>query len=86
MGRFSTAARRARNLTNKQLATEIAAISVVQRDVLQGLLPRKRDKEAFLELMKVVEAETAMDEKLAFLGENLATAGKAAFKVLRFLV
>lgn len=86
MGRFNAAAKRARNLTNKQLATEIAAISVVPRDQLQELLPRKRDKEAFLALMKEVEAETSMDEKLTFLGDNLATAGKAALKVLKILV
>jgi hypothetical protein len=86
MGRFSAAAKRARELTNKQLATEIAALSAaVSRDRLQELLPLKQDKEAFLELMEQVEAETTMDEKLAFLSANLATAGKAALNVLKIL-
>jgi len=87
MGRFSAAAKRARELTNKQLATEIAALSAaVSRDRLQELLPLKQDKEAFLELMEQVEAETTMDEKLAFLSANLATAGKAALTMLKILV
>ena len=86
MGRFKGASRRARDLTNKQLATEIAALSTVPRERLQELLPAKRDKEAFMELMEQVEAETAMEEKLAFLRDNLATAGKAAISVLRALL
>lgn len=87
MGRFAEAAQKARELTNKQLATEIAALSNgMNRDRLNELLPQKRDKEAFLELMRVVEDETAMDEKIAFLGENLKTAGAAALKVLSILV
>ena len=87
MGRFSDAARDAAKLTNKQLATEIAAVSdSFSRDRLQELLPNKRDKQAFLELMEQVEADSAMDEKLAFLGANLQTAGKAALTVLKILL
>jgi len=86
MGRFSGAAKRARDLTNKQLATEIAALSTVPRERLQEMLPTKRDKEAFLELMEQVEAETTMEQKLTFLGDNLATAGKAALSVLKALL
>ena len=86
MGRYATAARAARDLTNKQLATEIAAIGPIPRDKLQELLPLKADKEAFLELMRQVESEKSDDEKLAFLGENLQTVGRVALKALAFLV
>lgn len=87
MGRFAEAAKNARQMTNKQLGTEIAALSAgVTREKLQELLPQKRDKETFLELMQVVEDETTVDEKIAFLGENLQTAGKVALKVLQILV
>jgi hypothetical protein len=87
MTKFAKAAKDAREMTNKQLATEIAALSTsVSRDRLEELLPMKRDKEEFLELMRVVEAETAIDEKLAFLRENLETAGKVALKALQVFI
>ncbi len=85
MGRYASAARKASDLTNKQLATEIASLSPMNRETLQDLLPRKRDKETFLALMKLVEKETDMDEKIAYLRENLESAGKVVFKLLRFL-
>lgn len=82
MGRYREAAERARQLTNKQLATEMAALAPFKRGELQKLLPRKRDKEAFIALMKEVEAESTEDEKLAYLQNNLNTAGKVVIKVL----
>ena len=42
--------------------------------------------QAFLALMSQVEAGTAMDTKLAFLRDNLQTAGKVVFKVLKAFV
>ena len=86
MGRYRTAARKARNLTNKQLGTELALLSPLSRAELNKLLPRKTDKQAFLALMSQVEAGTAMDTKLAFLRDNLQTAGKVVFKVLKAFV
>ena len=86
MGRYASAARKARDLTNKQLATEIASLGPVNRDVLQKLLPRKREKEVFLELMKQVEQEKTTDENLAYLRENLESTGKVIFKMLKFFV
>ena len=86
MGRYRTAARNARNLTNKQLGTELALLAPLSRAELNRLLPRKTDKQAFLALMSQVEAGTAMDTKLAFLRDNLQTAGKVVFKVLKAFV
>ena len=86
MGRYRTAARKARNLTNKQLGTELALLAPLSRTELNKLLPLKRDKQAFLDLMTHVESETAMDKKLAFLSKNLQTAGKVVFKVLKAFV
>lgn len=84
--RYAAAARKARELTNKQLASEISSLGPLNRDRIQDLLPMKRDKEAFLALMKEVEAEKSMDEKLAYLKENLETAGKIAIKALGLLI
>lgn len=86
MGRFQTAAKKARNLTNKQLASEITDLTPFSRDRLKEFLPTKRDKETFLALMKEVEAETAEDTKLAYLKENIESAGRVVFKVLKTFI
>jgi len=86
MGRYREAAIAAKNLTNKQLADELAAISTFNREKVQDLLPEKKDKEAFIKLMEQVEADTAMDEKLAFLQDNIKTVGSVAFKLLKTFI
>jgi hypothetical protein len=48
MGRFAEAAGQAANITNQELATEIASVSVLSRSKIEQLLPNKRDKEAFV--------------------------------------
>jgi hypothetical protein len=83
MGRYRKAAEAAADLTNKQLAGRLAALAPISGDRLQELLPYKRDKEAFIQLMRVVEDEADEENQIAYLGENLATAGKVALKVLR---
>jgi hypothetical protein len=82
MGRYREAAAKARELTNKQLATELSALSPFKQDEFDKLLPLKRDKEAFIALMQVVEEETSMDLKLAHLKDNLETAGTVVIKLL----
>lgn len=84
--RYAAAARKARQLTNKQLATEISALAPISRDKLQEMLPRKRDKETFLALMKVVESETDMDKKIGYLRDNLDTAGKVIIQGLKLFL
>jgi hypothetical protein len=80
--RYTRAARKARELTNKQLATELASIGPMDRDALQSLLPTKKDKEAFIELMSQVESEKDIEDKLGYLRDNLEKAGRMVFKLL----
>jgi N-acetylglucosamine kinase-like BadF-type ATPase len=84
--RFEAAAIKAAGLTNKQLADEMAAISNINRQKLDELLPTKKDKESYARLMANVESDTTMDEKVAYLGENLKTAGAVVVKLLKALV
>lgn len=84
--RFTAAARKASDLTNKQLATELASVGNLSRDKIHELLPKKKDKEAFVNLMKQVESETTMDEKISYLQNNIQSAGKVAFTMLKHLV
>ena len=83
--RFTAAAKKAANLTNTQLADEITKRTKLSGDQVKELLPNPTDRKAFLNLMKKVDDETAMDKKLAFLRDNLETAGKVVFKVLKTL-
>jgi hypothetical protein len=83
MGRYRDAARVAADLTNKELTTRIAELAPFSVDQLQELLPTKKDKEAFVALMRVVEEETVLENQLNYLRDNLASAGKVALMALR---
>ena len=85
MKRYAEAARLASELTDEQLAKEIAALVPFNLEKVQELLPQKQDKDEFLELMKKVEDETDMDEKLAYLEDHVKTLGKVILQVLRGL-
>lgn len=86
MGRFSKAAREAADMTNKELAGRIAELTPITSAQLQELLPSRRDKEDFVNLMRVVEDETDLENQLNFLRDNLATAGRVALKALKLFV
>lgn len=84
--RYRAAARKAKNLTNKQLGTELAALAPISKDTMDALLPRKRDKQEFIALMQQVEKEKNMDENIVYLKENMTTAGEVVFKLLKVFV
>ncbi len=84
--RYSKAAKMAAELTNKQLSEEIAKIAPFNDKKLRELLPTKKDKIYFAELMAKVEKETNTDQQLAYLSENLLTTGKVALKVLKYFL
>lgn len=83
MKRYAEAARLASELTDEELAKEIAALVPFNLEKVQELLPQKRDKDEFLELMEKVEDETEMEKKLANLETNVQTLGSAILKILR---
>ena len=68
------------------MGEKIATLSYFNKEELNELLPTKRDKEAFLKLMSQVEADTEMDHKLTFLTENIQTAGRVVFQILKKLI
>ena len=84
--RFTEAAKKAAELTNKQLATELASVSTLSKKNIKALLPNKEDKEAFLELMDTVHNETLKEEKVAYLEQNAAKVGNVVFTLLKVLV
>jgi hypothetical protein len=84
--RYSQAAKDAEELTNKQLGEELAKLGPLNYSKLNELLPAKRDKEEFAKLMALVEKETAEDKQLAYLAQNMQTAGAVVFKLLKYFV
>lgn len=84
--RFTVAAGEAAVLTNDELAEEIAKTTNLDLETINDIIPLKRDKDAYASLMAQVNAETTMDEKLAFLQDNIQTVGAVAFKLLKVLV
>jgi hypothetical protein len=84
--RYRDAARKAAELTNKQLGAELATLNRLSEQDLRDLLPTKRDKKAFAELMAVVEKEADIDRQFAFLSANLQTTGKVVLKLLKYFV
>ncbi len=85
MNQFTEAAKQSRKATNEALACKIAPLVSFPQRKVERLLPEKRDKEEFIKLMKVVEDETDMDEKLAYLEDHVKTLGKVILQVLRGL-
>jgi hypothetical protein len=84
--RFTDAANEASNLTNSELADQIASTTKLDMETINDIIPLKRDKDAFAKLMEQVEADTTMDEKLAFLQDNIQTVGAVALNLLKVLV
>ncbi len=84
--RFTNAAAAAASLTNSELAEQIANTTKLDLDTINAVIPLKRDKEAFALLMEQVNADTTMDEKLAFLHENLPKVGAVAINLLKAIV
>ena len=84
--RFTEAAHKASILTNKQLAPELTKVGNLDEAKIKELLPELEDKKAYIELMKEVNAETSVDQKIAFLQGNALSVGRVAFKLLKALV
>jgi hypothetical protein len=84
--RYAKLGPKIRELTNKELAPELAKLSKLSVDHINELLPTKKDKEAFALLMAQVEAEKTHDEQVAFLEENVQVVGGVIFRLLKALV
>ena len=86
MGRYADAAEKAANLTNQQLAGELASLGPLNDSKLNSLLPTKQDKAEFARLMALVEDEAKRDKQMAYLAENLQVVGPVVLKVLKHFV
>jgi hypothetical protein len=69
-------------LTNAQLAGELAKLTPLTEEQLNTLLPRKTDKLHLQELIDIVNSSASQNRKLADLTDNFADLGGVVLKVL----
>lgn len=81
---YAALARAAAELTNKELASQITDLNAMTSKNLQDLLPTKRDKEEFVELMKIVQKETDEDRAVAKVAGDINRFGRVIVRVLRY--
>ncbi len=86
MGRYTEAAARAAELTNKQLKERISSLNTMDDKKVQKLFPNKLDKENFVALMAEVEKETSEAEKITHITQNITSLAPVILKSLRYFV
>lgn len=84
--RFKKVAGISGKATNKKLKEELARITTLDEERLNKLLPNKGDKQRFAELMSIVNDASAMNTKVAKLGQNIQKLGPVVMKVLKAVV
>ncbi len=68
-------------ITNKQLAGELAKIGPLSERDINQILPKKIDKENLRKLINIVNSSSTEAEKIASIRENLAELGSVIIKV-----
>ncbi len=81
---YAAHARQAAELTNKQLGSQITDLTRMTTSDLDRLLPLKRDREAFVELMRIVQQETDDDAAAARVTTDITRFGKTIIRALRY--
>ncbi|HET8922561.1 MAG TPA: hypothetical protein VFN26_06145 [Candidatus Acidoferrum sp.] len=79
---FESDAKDAAQQTDKELAGAEATLATVTWDELKKMLPSPADQQQLSELMKIVQAATDHNEKVASLIDNIGTLGGIVIKVL----
>lgn len=72
--------------TNKELADEIAALTTLTSAQLEKLLPKKQDKKQLKELIKIVNAATSENTRIATLRTKMKKLGGVVFKILKTVI
>ena len=86
MSRYADFAEQAAELTNKQLAEKIGALSAVREKDLRRIMKLKSDRVDFVELMTLVEEQTSDAEKETALIEDINQYAPVIVKALKFFI
>lgn len=84
--RFSAAAKKARIITNAQLAAQINGRLAISEEEIQALLPQPQDQMEFKALVDTIQQETSADLKLSKIRENFTSAGKVALGLIKTII
>lgn len=79
---FREIARTSAQKTKAQLDAELARVVPLSEDEMKKLLPKKRDKEAFAELMNIVKGATSRNKKVAKLTRDIGKYGEVIVRLL----
>ncbi len=82
---FEDVARRAAEATDKQYASELSSLCRLTDAEIKKYFPAREDKDALLELLKVVRAATDENEKMVRLKENIDKFAGIVVKLVKVL-
>jgi hypothetical protein len=74
------------NLTNEQLAGELAKVTPLTIDEVSKLLPKKVDKKRFKKLIDIVRSSESQNKKLASFKKNVEELGGVTLTVMSKLL
>ena len=69
-------------LTNEQLAGELAKLTPLTQEQVNGLLPTKIEKQRFRQLIEIVNSSASQNQKVASLTSSFSELGTVVLKVL----
>ena len=84
--RFRDIARTSAQRTSRELAGELAQLTRMTQPEIESLLPRRADREAFIELMRMVDSSASQSRKLRQLKDRIEEFGPLVLKVLERVV
>ncbi len=84
--RFRSIARRSAEKTSGELAAELAQLTRMTRPEIETLLPRRGDRERFVELMQIVDSTASQNRKLRQLHDRFEEFGPILLRILRRVV
>jgi hypothetical protein len=84
--RFRDIARASAERTNRELSGELAQLTRMTQPEIEALLPRRADRERFVELMQIVDSSASQSRKLAQLKGRFEEFGPIVLRVLAKVV
>ena len=69
-------------LTNKELAGELAKLSPLTAEQIEKMMPTKLDKKRFKQLLEIVNGAASQNKKVASIVDNITELGGVVTKVL----
>jgi hypothetical protein len=82
---YVNAARKAAQLTDEELAPEIAKLCRLKEGEVDELFPERAEKDKLLVLLEIVNSATAYNEKIIRLKDNIGDFAGVVIKLVKLL-